>query len=301
MLFIQEFILNHPNKSALIVSHNIDLALDFADRIIILTKNYEDASSTSTIQQEFILDKDIVAWNTVPELKKRIKKEIELLLNNEASHFVKLLSRIKKLEIPAEKYAILKEKLIDWEIFKEENKLTPEKLNNPQLRTEAENEAIRKNKELITSLCYKDIKVEPAEKEIIDHLIAQFFDTFVPSYAPIINRVIGQIKDKTFAGKVQKLVDNGGKKDRKSDTGPKRSFFKIITTPFRLLFWIILSIVPWINSLFEAIVEFIRTKIFRISSAESNGKTGPFGKLVKVFNDWLRRRRRTCLNRYLVH
>ncbi len=49
MHFIQDFIRNHKNKSALIVSHNIDLALDFADRIIILTKNYENSSSASTI------------------------------------------------------------------------------------------------------------------------------------------------------------------------------------------------------------------------------------------------------------
>ncbi len=51
--------------------------------------------------EEFILDKDVVTWDSNPELKKRIKKEIELLLNNEASHFVKLLSLLKKLHCPA--------------------------------------------------------------------------------------------------------------------------------------------------------------------------------------------------------
>ncbi|NTV84079.1 MAG: ABC transporter ATP-binding protein, partial [Bacteroidales bacterium] len=82
MEFIHTFIREHQNKSALIVSHNIDLALDFADRIVILTKNFETAESTSIILEEFILDKNVVDWDSSPELKKRIKKEIELLLNN---------------------------------------------------------------------------------------------------------------------------------------------------------------------------------------------------------------------------
>lgn len=206
MFFIQEFIRNHKNKSALIVSHNIDLALDFADRIIILTKNYENASSSSTILQEFILDKDVVNWNFNPELKKRIKKEIELLLNNEASHFVKLLSILNRNNCPVEIYSEIKDTLIDWEIFKDETKLTYEKLRNGELRNEVENKAIKKNWELISQLCFKGISVEPEEKAIIEDLIKQFFDPYEPSYQAVIDRVIGQIPDKNFATKIITLI-----------------------------------------------------------------------------------------------
>jgi ABC-type nitrate/sulfonate/bicarbonate transport system ATPase subunit len=297
MFFIQEFIRNHKNKSALIVSHNIDLALDFADRIIILTKNYENASSSSTILEEFILDKDVVNWNYNPELKKRIKKEIELLLNNEASHFVKLLGILKKNNCPAEIYSELKDRLIDWEIFRDETKLTFEKLRDPELRNEKDNAAIKKNRELINNLCFKGIEVDPAEKTIIDDLIKQFFDPYEPSYQAVIDRVINQIPDKNFAGKIISIFKSKKKISRPEEATPKKNLFKTLAKPLRFLFWIIISIIPWINSLFEYLQDFIKTKIFHISSSENNENSGHFGGIIKLFNDWVRRRFvRTCLS-----
>jgi ABC-type lipoprotein export system ATPase subunit len=296
MFFIQEFIRNHQNKSALIVSHNIDLALDFADRIIILTKNYEDASSSSTILEEFILDKDVINWDYNPELKKRIKKEIELLLNNEASHFVKLLSKLNSNNCPAEIYSQVKDKLIDWEIFRDETKLTFEKLRNSDLRKAEDNAAIKKNWEYISQLCFKGISVEPQEAIIINDLIKQFFDPSVPSYKDVIDRVISQIPDKNFADKVVSLFKSKKKVTRSEEAISRSSLLKTLAKPFRFLFWIIISLVPWINSLFENLQEFIKTKIFHISNNENQERTGWFVRIVKRFNDWVRKRFvRTCL------
>jgi len=297
MFFIQEFIRNHKNKSALIVSHNIDLALDFADRIIILTKNYENSASSSTILEEFILDKDVVNWDQNPELKKRIKKEIELLLNNEASHFVKLLSKLNINNCPAEIYAEVKDRLIDWEIFRDETKLTSEKLRNGELRNAEDNAAIKKNWELISKLCFKGISVEPEEKAIIDDLIKQFFDPYEPSYKAVIDKVIDQIPDKIFAAKIISIFKSKKKLVRPEEAIPKKDLLKTLTKPFRFLFWIIISLIPSINSLFEYVQDFVKTKIFHISNSENNESTGNLGGIVRRFNNWIRRRFvRTCLS-----
>ncbi|MDA3815856.1 MAG: ABC transporter ATP-binding protein, partial [Prolixibacteraceae bacterium] len=61
MHFIREFITKQrENVSAIIVSHNIPLTLDFADRIIVLSKG---DNNVATIDPHFIYDRDQLKWD----------------------------------------------------------------------------------------------------------------------------------------------------------------------------------------------------------------------------------------------
>ncbi len=282
MEFIHDFISKHENKSALIVSHNIDLALDFADRIIIITKNFEDSSSSSTILKEFILDKDVVDWKSDPELKKRIKKEIELLLNNETSHFIKLLSILKKHDCPVDSYLSVKEKIIDWAIF-----------NDQKVPTDAD---IEKYRNLITQLAFKAVNVSPEEEKEILELIKQFFDPKKFSGKKVINRIISEIPEKKgFRARVKSLFDSGGKKEFPAEK--KQVLLKKGVRPILFIFWVILSIVPWLNFLVEKIIDLIKSAFSSVFGKSENKSNGERNSILKKFNKWVTRRfYRTCLN-----
>jgi ABC-type lipoprotein export system ATPase subunit len=257
MEFIHTFIREHKNKSALIVSHNIDLALDFADRIVILTKNFENSDSTSIILEEFILDKEVVNWDSNPELKERIKKEIELLLNNDTSHFIELLSRVKKFGCSEQTYLELKNKIIDWAMLCEEK-------NDPSPAD------IKKFKEDIKELTFRDIKVETQEEGAINHLIKQFFDPDRIDNQEIIDRISKQIKqsDSKLGDEVNALFESKGKTSGKE--GPGKSPLKKILLPFKFIFWLAISLVPWVNIVLEKIVNSIKSVFTGIFSSKSD-------------------------------
>jgi ABC-type lipoprotein export system ATPase subunit len=261
MEFIHNFIREHENKSALIVSHNIDLALDFADRIVILTKNFENSESTSIILEEFILDKNVVDWDSSPELKKRIKKEIELLLNNDTSHFIELLSRMKKNGCAEQTYVELKDKIIDWALLEDEKKAVSEA-------------AIKNFKEEITRLSFKDTQFDKEEEVVINNLIRQFFDPDKIDNKAIIDNIKNQIRDhnKHLGQEVETLLSSNGKEKLKEEA--KNGSFKKIFLPFRFIFWLLFSIVPWINKVIEGIVNSIRKVLSGIfsGSKENNGE-----------------------------
>jgi len=280
MEFIQKFIREHKNKSALIVSHNIDLALDFADRVIILTKNFEDTSSSSIILEEFIFDKNVIDWDANPEIKKRTKKEIELLLNNETTHFIELLSTVKKLGCSAQTYLELKDKIIDWGILNDEKK-------------EVAAADIQKSRDLITQLIYKEIDVDEQTKKKIDKLINQFYDPIELDNKKIIDKIISQIFNEGFRAKIQALSDNKRKDDKEDER--KGNLLKTISKPFLFIFWIIISIVPWINTVLEKVLEF--GKLIFKPFTRKDEKTLKEGGKSFSFNKWLTRRfYRTSLN-----
>jgi lipoprotein-releasing system ATP-binding protein len=241
MEFIRKYIRESENKSALIVSHNIDLALDFADRIVILTRNFDNSESTSVILEEFILDKNVVDWDSSPVVKKRIKKEIELLLNNDTSHFIELLSRIKKHGCSEKTYMELKDKIIDWALLCDEK-------SDP---TPAE---IKTYKEQIRELSLKEIAVETREEGEINHLIKQFFDPERIDNQEIIDNILTQINksDEKLGKEVNTLLESGGKaaaSPEKTNGGLKK-----ILWPVRFILWFLLSLVHWINVVVEGIV-----------------------------------------------
>jgi ABC-type lipoprotein export system ATPase subunit len=245
MEFIQTFIREHKNKSALIVSHNIDLALDFADRIVILTKNFENADSTSIILEEFILDKNVLDWDSNPELKKKIKKEIELLLNNDTSHFIELLSRLKKHGCSEKTYVELKDMIIDWALLCDE-------------KSEPTPADIKKFRDQIRELSFKDINVDTKEEGEINHLIKQFFDTDRIDNQEIIDRINTQIKESNskLGEEVETLFSTKGKMP--PEETEKGSFLKTIFIPVKFILWILVSLVPWINIVIEGIANGIK-------------------------------------------
>ena len=258
MEFIHTFIREdkQKNRSALIVSHNIDLALDFADRIVILTKNFENADSTSIILEEFILDKDVVNWDAKPELRKRIKKEIELLLNNDTSHFIELLSRVKKHGCSEQAYQELKNMIIDWAILCDEK-------NEPSPAD------IKKFKEDIKELVFKEIKVETQEEGAINHLIKQFFDPDRIDNQEIIDRISRQINesDIKLGEDVNSLLESKGKTTGRVEL--KKSSMKSILLPVKFIFWLALSLVPWINIGLEKVVNSIKGGFSKVFSSKS--------------------------------
>lgn len=281
MEFIHNYIRKNKNKSALIVSHNIDLALDFADRIVILTRNFENADSTSIILEEFILDKEVLDWDTSPELKKRLKKEIELLLNNDTSHFIELLSRMKKYGCSEKIYMELKNKIIDWAILNEE-KIAP---------SEAMINTFRKE---IRELSFKEIQVNKEETEDIDHLIKQFFDPDKIDNQEIIDRIIGQIKDKD--DRLGSDVESRFKSNEpaKKHIIKKSNPLKSLLFPFKFILWLIISLVPWINIVLEFIVDGIRDMFSRIftkkqgtSHPDNNNKRKSRKKKLLTPNQWI--------------
>ncbi|NTV84343.1 MAG: hypothetical protein HGA23_08605, partial [Bacteroidales bacterium] len=202
----------------------------------------------SIILEEFILDKNVVDWDSSPELKKRIKKEIELLLNNDTSHFIELLSRVKKLGCAEQTYMELKDKIIDWELLNDS-------------KDEPTGDEVGKFKSEITKLTFKDIQVEKDEEYELNHLIIQFFDPDKIDNKAIIDKIKGEIRvhEPKLGDEVEALLNSQGQAAPKAE--PKESSLKKALWPVRFLFWFILSIVPWINSLLEKIVNGI-TKAF---------------------------------------
>jgi lipoprotein-releasing system ATP-binding protein len=287
MEFIHNFIREHKNKSALIVSHNIDLALDFADRIVILTKNFENSDSTSIILEEFILDKEVIDWDANPETKKRIKKEIELLLNNDTSHFIELLSRVKRNGCSEKTYLELKDNIIDWALLSDENKKP-----GP--------EEIKKFRNLITDLSFKEIQVGREEEEIINKLIKQFFEPDPVDNKEIITRINEQIhaSDKELGKDVKELFKNAGI-EKKPDASKKNPLKKLLL-PVKFILWLAIFLVPAINFVFEKIIyglSFIFIKPFTrkndVTSTNNNQKKKKWFRP----NRWITRGFvTTCLN-----
>lgn len=267
MEFIRKFIREHENKSALIVSHNIDLALDFADRIVILTKNFENNDSNSIILEEFILDKKVVDWDSSPNLKKRIKKEIELLLNNDTSHFIELLSRMKMNGCPEVTYIELKNKIIDWALLLDEKK-------------EISESELKKFSDEITKLSFKDTRFASDEEASIHHLIRQFFDPDKIDNKIIIDNIKSQISDhnKQLGEDVENLLNTGGKAKLKEE--PRPGAWRKIFWPLRFVFWFIMSLVPWINKIIEKIVNFFGS-IFSGIFSRSNDNSAEKKKGIK--------------------
>ncbi|HPR31955.1 MAG TPA: ABC transporter ATP-binding protein [Prolixibacteraceae bacterium] len=192
MHFIRNFITRQrENASAIIVSHNIPLTLDFADRIIVLTKR---ENGISTIDPHFVYDRDVIRWNESRRLQLKIQNEIELLLNSDTESYGRILMHLSDNNVPEDFFNEIKESMINQQIML---------ANDPNLSSEQKNEY---QKWLNTRFEEKEL-LQPAVKEYI----RQFSHGEIKKADIKINDVIKTIQDLKFKTAVE------GHRDRKDD------------------------------------------------------------------------------------
>jgi ABC-type lipoprotein export system ATPase subunit len=263
MKFIKDFILKHDNKSALIVSHNIDLALDFADRIIILTKTSDALDAPSIINDEFILDESVCKWNSNLEVRKSLKKEIELLLNQDTVFITHILNLLRSKNCPVADYNRFKEEIISAALFVEEN---------PTTKT-AREELFEKLVKSIPTSFFSEKEIETIRKQLTNLIINQDGNDKTVQ-KNIIKDVIDGIDDKKLKESVRKMfdkdyshkskVDGNITEDKKEIKRETPGILKLLVRFFMILTGIILSIVPVFNFLVEQSLSFLKTVYFKI-------------------------------------
>lgn len=243
MHFIREFITKQrENVSAIIVSHNIPLTLDFADRIIVLSKR---ENGVSTIDPHFIYDRDVHKWEDSPEIKSHIQKEIELLLNSDTESFVRILMHLTDNKVDDASFATIKSEMANHQISMEADIDFPEE----------------KKKEFKEWL---NAKLE--EKDILNSEIKENIRQF--AYGEIkkadikINDVIRTIQDLKF-----KTAVEGQRDDRRKSklTGIEQQELGKGSSPLvnilGVIPWLLFSIAPFISSGLRYIVHFLTQKL----------------------------------------
>ncbi len=262
MHFIRDFITNQrENVSAIIVSHNIPLTLDFADRIIVLSKK---ENGISTIDPHFIYDRDKLKWYESRKMQLKIQKDIELLLNSDTESYVRILMHLTENNVDEEFFNEIKENMSSQQILMEND------LNYPAADKNEYQEALSKKieeKGLLT----------PAVKEYI----RQFAHGEVKKADIKINDVIRTIQDLKFKTAVE------GHRDKKTDItgGIEQQEFKggssVWGTILGFIPWLILSIPPLLSNLFEKLSDFAKSRFKHIKKKKLNGDTSDEGD---VFN-----------------
>jgi ABC-type lipoprotein export system ATPase subunit len=236
MHFIREFITKQrENVSAIIVSHNIPLTLDFADRIIVLSKK---ENGISTIDPHFIYDRDQLKWYESRRDQLKIQKEIELLLNSDTESIVRILMHLSESKVSEEFFCEIKESLINQQIMMENDAGYSETDKNEFQNKLA---GILEEKQLLT----------PKVKEYI----RQFAHGEIKKAEIKINDVIRTIQDLKFKTAVERQRDiksdrTGGIENQELKGG--QSFIGSI---IGFLPWLILSIVPVFSFLIEKFVD----------------------------------------------
>lgn len=305
MRFIRNFILEHDNKSALIVSHNIDLALDFADRIIILTSNSKDDNCASAIHDEFILDRGTMGWENDSTIKERTKKEIELLLNNDTSFVINALNTIRNQDCPLNTYLRIKDLIIDWSILKENKEVD-------------ENDLTTIKNKVFQYLDEINFREEIDEKEFIIEPLNDFFDdnTIENNQAEVIRSVIDEVDNaelknslqnrfnqdypkKTLLPEIANETKNAWNKIYRFIGDLLNLFFSL--KPIQFILSLLISLVPWTNIILEVILSGLKkgalfiSGFFRKNTKPTNNNK-PKKKPWKRINNWIRRRFiKTCL------
>jgi ABC-type lipoprotein export system ATPase subunit len=240
MHFIREFITKQrDNVSAIIVSHNIPLTLDFADRIIVLSKK---ENGISTIDPHFIYDRDQLKWYESRREQLKIQKEIELLLNSDTESFTRILMHLSESKVPEDFFDEIKQSMINQQILIENENLSEADLNEYQ----------------------KWLSNKLEEKELLNATVKEYIRQFAHGEikkADIkINDVIRTIQDLKFKTAVE------GHRDRKKSGTDKiedqefqggKSFFG---TFLGFIPWLVLSVAPFITSIIEKIVSIFKNK-----------------------------------------
>jgi lipoprotein-releasing system ATP-binding protein len=241
MHFIREFITKQrENVSAIIVSHNIPLTLDFADRIIVLSKK---ENGISTIDPHFIYDRDQLKWYESRRDQLKIQKEIELLLNSDTESIVRILMHLSENKVSEEFFSEIKQSIINQQITMENDAMYSETEKNGY---QSWLEKTLEEKELLT----------PKVKEYI----RQFSHGEVKKVEIKINDVIRTIQDLKFKVAVEKHRDTKSDKSGGIENQEFKGRQSIIGSIVGFLPWLILTIAPVFSFLIE---KFIASLHFR--------------------------------------
>jgi ABC-type lipoprotein export system ATPase subunit len=236
MHFIREFITNQrENVSAIIVSHNIPLTLDFADRIIVLSKK---ENGISTIDPHFIYDRDNLKWYESRRDQLKIQKEIELLLNSDTESIVRILMHLSESKVSEEFFNEIKESLINQQIMMEnEAGYTETDKNEFQNRLAG----LLEEKQLLT----------PKVKEYI----RQFAHGEIKKVEIKINDVIRTIQDLKFKTAVERQRDIKSDKTGGIENQELKGSQSFIGSILGFIPWLIFSIAPVFSFFIEKFVD----------------------------------------------
>lgn len=236
MHFIRNFITTQrENVSAIIVSHNIPLTLDFADRIIVLSQR---ESGCSTIDPHFVYDRDTLKWYESKEKQERVQEEIELLLNSDTESYVRILMHMSDNKIDEAIFNDIKNKLIAHQQHLKETSIE-----------EADKVAF---KDWLTGY-FEELGIN--NTTVKEH-IRQFSIGEIKKADIKINDVIRTIQDLKFKTAVEGQRDHRKKKltgIEEQELGASRS---PIGTILGFVPWLIFSIAP----LFSFLVHFVVNK-----------------------------------------
>lgn len=232
MHFIRDFITRQrDNVSAIIVSHNIPLTLDFADRIIVMSKRTD---GVSTIDPHFVYDRDELKWFESAELQQNIQKEIELLLNSDTESYVRILLHLSENKVDDDVFNEVKASMTQYALRLERDK---------NVTDEEKNEY----KAWLSQILEEKEIMNPAIKENI----RQFAHGEVKKADIKINDVIRTIQDLKFKTAVE------GQRDRRKDETDENGFEmqefgsnekSLLNSILGFFPWLILSISPFISS-----------------------------------------------------
>lgn len=246
MHFIREFITKQrTNVSVIIVSHNIPLTLDFADRIIVLSKKL---NGVSTIDPHFVFDRGTLQWDKDKQIQLKIQKEIELLLNSDTESYVRILMHLSENKVDDTFFFEIKESMSQYQVSIENKSIVNED-DMTGYQNWLEGKLIER--ELITAP--------------IKEYIRQFAFGEVKKADIKINDVIRTIQDLKFKTAVE------GHRDRKKissnaiedqELGGKSLTWAAI---LGFLPWVILSIAPWFSFAFDKLSLFINRQLEKVS------------------------------------
>jgi len=255
MHFIRDFIAHQrENISAIIVSHNIPLTLDFADRIIVLTKR---ENGVSTIDPHFIYDRDELKWNESRRKQLSIQKEIELLLNSDTESFVRVLMHLSDSNVEQSFFDEIK------------NNMT-----NQQILMEAESDYSEADKNEYQKWLTQKFEENNVLNTTVKEYIRQFAHGEIKKADIKINDVIRTIQDLKFKTAVEghrdKSIDLTGGIE-KQELGNSRSPLGMI---LGFIPWLILSISPLFSYLIGQLVKSTRNLFKSIFGTKKNSDTG---------------------------
>ncbi|MGF7139423.1 ATP-binding cassette domain-containing protein [Roseimarinus sediminis] len=245
MHFIRDFITRQrENASAIIVSHNIPLTLDFADRIIVMSKR---ENGVSIIDPHFIYDRERIKWYESKEKQQKVQQEIELLLNSDTESYVRILMHLSEHKVDEGFFELVKSRMTAHQTAMEADKAYPEE----------EQKAFRDW--LTAELEEKEI----ANNEVKEH-IRQFAFGEIKKADIKINDVIRTIQDLKFKTAVEGQRD----KKRTKNTGIEQQELGNSNNPVASILgfipWLVLSLAPFITTLINRSAELIHRGFKRV-------------------------------------
>jgi ABC-type lipoprotein export system ATPase subunit len=235
MHFVREFITKQrENVSAIIVSHNIPLTLDFADRIIVLTKK---ENGISTIDPHFIYDRDKLKWFESRREQLRLQKEIELMLNSDTESVVRILMHLTESKVSEEFFNEIKTSMINQQILMENDSEYSENEKNEYQNWLAN---ILEEKQLL----------DPKVKEYI----RQFAHGEIKKVEIKINDVIRTIQDLKFKIAVERHRDTKSDKSGGIEHQELKGGRSILRSIIGFLPWLLLTIAPIFSFIIEKLI-----------------------------------------------